>query len=111
MPPPSKLLGRAPDELIDLMPALPGMGTDLSDGKRIGAHRRSIDTRNGPRGTRSLKHLSELCHFAFALDFFVFLPFDFSAGIPRWRAYLAMNSSVRSRASESGRWLCGDFIR
>ena len=27
------------------------------------------------------------------------------------RAYLAMNSSVCSRASSSGRWLCGDFIR
>ena len=27
------------------------------------------------------------------------------------RLYLAMNSSVCSRASSSGRWLCGDFIR
>ena len=27
------------------------------------------------------------------------------------RAYVAMNSSVCSRASSSGRWLCGDFIR
>ena len=27
------------------------------------------------------------------------------------RAYLAMNSSVCTRASSSGRWLCGDFIR
>ena len=50
-------------------------------------------------------------YLAFALGFFAFLPFDFSAGIPRWRAYLAMNSSVISRARESGRWLCGDFIR
>ena len=39
---------------------------------------------------------------------FAFLP---AAGTPRWRAYLAMNSSVISRASGSGRWLCGDFIR
>ena len=27
------------------------------------------------------------------------------------RALAAMNSSVCSRASSSGRWLCGDFIR
>ena len=27
------------------------------------------------------------------------------------RAWAAMNSSVCSRASSSGRWVCGDFIR
>ena len=30
---------------------------------------------------------------------------------PPLPAYLAMNSSVSSRAWSSGRWFCGDFIR
>jgi hypothetical protein len=34
---PSKLLGGPPDELIDLMPPLPRMRTDLSNGKRLAA--------------------------------------------------------------------------
>jgi len=42
MPPPSKLLGGPPDELIDLMPPLPRMRTDLSNGKRLAAHAREL---------------------------------------------------------------------
>ena len=40
MPAPRKLLGSPPNELVDLMPAPPRMGTDLSNGKRFArAHR------------------------------------------------------------------------
>ena len=31
--------------------------------------------------------------------------------VPGLPAYLAMNLSVASRASSSGRWVCGDFMR
>src|SRR3954470_242820 len=51
----------------------------------------------------------ELACGRFALAFALLSPLP--AGTPRSRAYSAMNSSVFSRASESGRWLCGDFIR
>ena len=55
---PRELLRGPGDELVDLVPAAPRVGADLRDGKRLGAHRRSIDTRNGPRRDRFFKHLS-----------------------------------------------------
>src|SRR5829696_1261869 len=126
----SQLLRGPGDELVDLVPGAPRMRTDLRDRKGVGAHSRSIDTRTGPARARPLhsgaegEGRSDLCgaaaavafdagpvsrtYLAFALAFFAFLPLS---GTPRSRAYLAMNSSVSCRAIESGRWLCGDFIR
>src|SRR3954454_24879401 len=53
MSPVRKLLRGPPDELVDPIPAPPGMRADLSYGERVAAaHRRSIDTRNGARGPR-----------------------------------------------------------
>src|SRR5215216_1993826 len=42
---PSELLGRPADELIDLMPLLPRMRTDLRNGKRLAAHAASLGER------------------------------------------------------------------
>ena len=107
MPASGQLVRGAPNELVDLMPSSPRMGTDLSNGKGVAAaHAASLGKQGSELGPASLRYL------AFALAFLRF--FDFfasSAGSPRSRAYLAMNSSVCSRASESGRWLWGDFIR
>jgi hypothetical protein len=42
MPPRRKLLRSPADELIDLMPPLPRMGTDLTNRKRLAAHGREL---------------------------------------------------------------------
>ncbi len=70
-----------------------------------------LNEKRAPEGAFP-QHLCRLAYLAFALDFLDFFAFlGFPAGRPRLRAYLAMNSSVFSRASESGRCVCGDFIR
>ena len=104
MPTSSELGGGALHELVDLVPGAPRMRSDLGDGQAVCCHEASL----GKRSHRAAGGpLYPRYYLDFALAFLDFLP----EGSPRSRAYLAMNSSVISLAAESGRWLCGDFIR
>jgi hypothetical protein len=73
----------------------------LGYGKKLGAHAAELREARNPGADRPPGYLV----LAFAFDLALL------AGTPRGLAYLAMNSSVMSRATGSGRWLCGDFIR
>ena len=87
------------DILVDWIGDAPAMRRDLGDRKSVSGH--GPQHKSPPAGG--------LCS-SYAL---ISSAAGFSAGAaaPLPRALAAMNSSVCSRASSSGRWLCGDFIR
>ena len=94
---PLELLGDPRDVLVDRVAGAPPVRGHL--GYRETVSRHALQHMR-PRARRPRAQASVLAS-AFAAPATGTLP----------RAYLAMNSSVCSRASSSGRWLCGDFIR
>ena len=98
------------DVLVDLVRGLPGERRHLGDGERAGRHcNQSMGRSVGGTAPAVPSAHSAMALVAGGATDWAGAPA--TAGLTAPRRCSAMNCSVSARASSSGRWFIGDFIR